>query len=151
VKRIILTGLVVLLTVGCTKKKEYSAPTLLQQLKDTDPKNRSYAARELGHFGNKAEEVVPALSEALRDEDKDVRMRAAYSLGEIGPPDAKPAIPALETALKDREPTVRRAADHALKQLRGQTTQVKDDGKSTQPRHKRHVTSPAGPKEKGGG
>jgi hypothetical protein len=35
--------------------------------------------------------------------------------------------------------------------LRGQTTQAKDDGKSAQPKHKRHVSNPAGPKEKGGG
>jgi HEAT repeat protein len=150
-KQIILMGLVVLLTVGCSKKKEYTAPTLLKRLKDTDPKTRYYAARELGHIGNHAEEVVPALIEALKDEDKDVRMRVAYSLGEIGSPDAKPAIPALETALKDPDATVRKAADYALKTLRGQTTQAKDDGKSTQPKHKRHTPNPQAPKEKSGG
>lgn len=150
-KQIILTGLVVLLTVGCSKKKEYTAPLLIQRLKDKDPKTRYYAARELGHFGNKAEEVVPALIEALKDEDKDVRMRVAYSLGEIGPPDARPAIPALETAVKDPEATVRKAADYALKTLRGVTKQAKDDGKSTKATHKRHTPNPQAPKEKSGG
>jgi HEAT repeat protein len=147
-KQIILMGLVVLLTVGCSKKKEYTAPSLLQRLKDADPKTRCYAARELRHFGAQAGEVVPALVEALKDEDRDVRMEAAYSLGEIGPPDAKPAIPALEGALKDPEATVRKAADYALKKLRGQTTQAKDDGKST--KHKRHIPNQQKPQEKSG-
>src|SRR5262245_8857376 len=87
-KQVILAGLAVLLLVGCGKKKEYSAPSLLQQLKDANPKVRYYAARELGHFGAQAGEVVPALIEALKDADKEVRMRVAYSLAEIGP-DAK--------------------------------------------------------------
>jgi HEAT repeat protein len=134
-KQIILTGLVVLMMVGCSKKKrEYTAPSLLQQLKDPDPKIRYYAARELGHFGAQATEVVPALIDALKDQDKDVRMRAAYSLAEIGP-DAKPAIPALEGAAKDPEAEVRMAADHALKELRNPRPPGKNEPKSGKNRH----------------
>jgi HEAT repeat protein len=134
-KQIILTGLVVLMMVGCSKKRnEYTAPSLLQQLKDPDPKMRYYAAKELGHFGAQAGEVVPALIEALKDQDKDVRMRAAYSLAEIGP-DAKPAIPALDGAAKDPEAEVRTAANQALKTLRNPSPPGKDEPKSGNHRH----------------
>src|SRR5262249_60379729 len=94
-KQIILAGLVALLLVGCGKKKENAAPSLLKQLKDADPKIRYYAARELGHFGAQAGEAEPALIEALKDQERDVRMRAAYSLAESGP-DARPATPDAE-------------------------------------------------------
>lgn len=134
-KQIILTGLVVLMLVGCGKKKrEYTAPSLLQLLKDPDPKIRYYAAKELGNFGAQAGEVVPALIEALKDQDKGVRGRAAYSLAEIGP-DAKPAIPALEGAVKDPEVEVRKAADYALKELRKPSTPGTNEAKTGKHRH----------------
>jgi len=137
-KRIILAGLVVLMMVGCGKKKkeEYTAPSLLKGLKDQDPKLRYYAVRELGHFAGQAGEVVPALIEALKDPDKDVRMRAAYSLAEIGA-NAKPAIPALEGAAKDPDAQVRKAADYALKKLRDPNPQGKDESKSGKRKRKK--------------
>jgi HEAT repeat protein len=142
-KQIILTGLVLLLMAGCSKKKEYTAPSLLQRLKDTDPKTRYYAARELGHFGAQAGEVVPALIEALKDKDKDVRMRAVYSLAEIGP-NAMPAIPALEGSTKDPEATVRKAADYALKKLRDPSPQVEGEVKPGKHKHKRGTVKQQG-------
>src|SRR5262245_33912628 len=138
-KRIILASLVVL-AVGCGKK-EYSVPSLLDTLKDKDPKMRYYAAKELGHFGAQAKDAVPALTEALKDEDKNVRMGAAYALAEIGP-DAKTAIPALGEAAKDKEEVVRKAADYALKRLQDPNPQGKQDEQSTKPKHKHKSDKP---------
>src|SRR5262249_9170993 len=121
-KQIFLIGLAMLVMMGCSKKKEYTAPSLVELLKEKDPKMRYYAARELGHFGAQAAEVVPPLTEALKDEDKTVRMGAAYALGEIGP-DAKSALSALEAALRDPEAKVRKAADYAVKKVRNTSPQ----------------------------
>jgi HEAT repeat protein len=137
-RRVILVGLVVLLA-GCGKKT-YSVASLLELLKDKDPKKRYYAARELGHFGAEARDAVPALTEALKDEDKDVRMGAAYALAEVGP-DAQTAIPALEQALQDRDSDVRKAADYALKKLRDPNPQAKETDKKKHKR-KRKVNKP---------
>jgi HEAT repeat protein len=144
-KQIFLIGLalvVMVAMVGCGKKaKEYTAPSLLQLLKDKDPKMRYYAARQLGHFRSQAAEVVPPLTEALKDEDKDVRMGAAYALGEIGP-DARSALPALQAALRDPEEQVRKAADYAIQKVRGSGPQGKEGAQPSQHKHKRKVTKP---------
>ena len=137
-KQTFLIGLALVVLVGCSRKKEYTTPSLLELLQDKDPKMRYYAARELGHLGAEAGAVVPALTESLKDEDKNVRMRAAYSLGEIGP-GAKPAVPGLEGALKDAEAEVRKAADYALKKVRGLSPQSKDTAPSRKHHHKRKV------------
>jgi HEAT repeat protein len=142
-KQTFLIGLALVVLVGCSKKKEYTTPSLLDLLQDKDPKMRYYAARELGHSGAEAGAVVPALAEALKDEDKNVRMRAAYSLGEIGP-GARPAISGLEGALKDPEAEVRKAADHALKKVRDPSPQGKDNATSGKHHHKRKVRKPQG-------
>jgi vesicle coat complex subunit len=127
-KRILLAGVVLLLMTGCGKKTEYNLSSLLRLLKDKDPKMRYYAAKELGHFGAEAGEVVPALAEALKDEDKNVRTRAANSLAEIGG-DARAAIPALREALKDPEQIVRKAAASALSRLQDPRGQAKQGDK----------------------
>jgi HEAT repeat protein len=139
--RTLLVCLLVLFA-GCGKKKAYSVASLLDLLKDKDPKMRYYAARELGHFGAQAGEVVPALTEALKDEDKDVRMRAASSLGEIGP-EARPAIPALEGALKDPDPGVRKAADQAMKTLRDPSPPGKEQPRPGK-RKRKDISRPKG-------
>jgi HEAT repeat protein len=138
----ILVGLVILMA-GCGKK-EYSVPSLLDTLKDKDPKMRYYAAKELGHFGAQAKDAVPALTATLKDEDKTVRMGAAYALAEIGP-DARTAIPALGEASKDQEESVRKAAAYALKRLQDPNPQAKADDKSTKPhKHKRKLDTAKG-------
>jgi HEAT repeat protein len=142
-KQIFLIGLALVVLVGCGKKKEkeYTAPSLLELLRDKDPKMRYYAARALGHFGSQAGEVVPALAEALKDEDKNVRMVSANSLGEIGPV-AKSALPALETAQRDPEAEVRKAADSAIKKVRGLSPQGKENAQAGKHKHKRKVRKP---------
>jgi HEAT repeat protein len=144
-KQTLLIGLALVVLVGCGKKKEkeYTAASLLQLLRDKDPKMRYYAARQLGHFGSQAGEVVPALTEALKDEDKNVRMVSAYSLGEIGP-GARSALPALQTALRDPEAEVRQAADYAIKKMSNQGSQGKDQGQRPKRKHKRKF-----PRQKG--
>jgi HEAT repeat protein len=137
-KKTLLLGLALVVVVGCGKKKAYTTPSLLELLRDKNPKMRYYAARELGHLGPQAGEVVPALTEALKDEDKTVRMGSAYALGEIGP-GAKSALSALEAALRDPEAEVRKAADYAIKKVREPSPQ---GTKATQPgkhKHKRKV------------
>ena len=141
-KQTILIGLALVVMVGCGKKnKEYTAPSLLELLKDKDPKMRYYAARKLGHFGSQTGEVVPALAEALKDEDKMVRMGSAYALGEIGP-GAKSALAALEAALRDPEAEVRKAADYAIKKVRDPSPQGKEGAQPSKHKHKRKVTKP---------
>jgi HEAT repeat protein len=144
-KQMFLIGLVMVMVVmvGCGKKehKEYTAPSLLQLLKDKDPKMRYYAAHKLGHFRSQAEEVVPPLTEALKDEDTKVRMVAAYSLGEIGP-DAKSALSALEAALRDPEAEVRKAADYAIKKVRNSSPQGKEEAQASKHKHKRKLLKP---------
>src|SRR5260370_25805387 len=123
-KQTLLIGLALVVLAGCGKKKEkvYTVPSLLELLRDKDPKMRYYAARQLGHFGSQPGEVVPALTEALKDEDKRVRMGSAYALGEIGP-GAKSALSALEAALRDPEAEVRKAAAYAIKKVRNLSPQ----------------------------
>jgi HEAT repeat protein len=140
-KQIFLIGLALVVLVGCGKKKEYTAPSFLQLLRDKDPKMRYYAARELRNFGSQVDEVVPALTEALKDEDKGVRARAAYSLGEIGP-GATSALSALEAAQRDPEAEVRKAADYAIRKVRGLSPQGKENAQSGKHKHKRKVRKP---------
>lgn len=139
-KQIFLIGLAMIVMVGCSKKNEYTAPSLLVLLKDKDPKMRYYAARELGHFRSQAAEVVPPLTEALKDADKNVRMAAAYALGEIGP-DAESALSALEAALRDPEAEVRKAADYAIKKVRNLSPQGQE-AQPSKPKHKRKIPKP---------
>ena len=140
-KQIFLIGLAMLVMMGCSKKKEYTAPSLVELLKEKDPKMRYYAARELGHFGAQAAEVVPPLTEALKDEDKKVRMGAAYALGEIGP-DAKSALPPLEETLRDPDMEVRKAADYAIKKVREISSQGQQESQTNKRKHKRKLPKP---------
>src|SRR5436305_2014104 len=104
-----MVAVVLSATVGCgdSRRIDYSVPSLVKTLKESeDPNMRYWAADALGKFGHAAEPAVPDLISALNDQSKMVRMGAAYALGEVG---AAEALPALQTAGKDAEKDVRDA------------------------------------------
>jgi HEAT repeat protein len=145
-KRLVVICLAVLV-VGCGqgKKRAFSVRELIGKLKDKDPGIRYWAARQLGHHGAEAAEVVPALTEGLNDPDKVVRMGSAYALGDVGP-GAKDAVPALQAALKDPEKDVRDGAAYALKKILQPGTAGTPQGSKghKRPHHRHERSKPSG-------
>jgi HEAT repeat protein len=88
-------------------------PTLVKQLKSSDPDLRRAAAKQLGEAGADAKPAITALAAALKDKDLFVRRFAAQALGEIGP-DARSAVKPLAEALSDPKKEVAQAAATAL-------------------------------------
>jgi HEAT repeat protein len=64
---------------------ELTVNTLVDLLKDADPKVRGWAAYTLGLIGPQAGKAAPDLVARLKDEDKEVRRGVAKALGQIGP------------------------------------------------------------------
>lgn len=87
-----------------------SVNSYIQQLKTTNPQERSGAIESLVSLGKPA---VPALIDALQNQDPAVRNGAAIALGKIGK-DASAAIPALKKALGDNDFQVRSSVMQAL-------------------------------------
>ena len=58
-------------------------PTLIRQLKDSDPFARMKAAKTLGNMGVDAKDAIPALMAAMKDADEDVGAVAGQARGKI--------------------------------------------------------------------
>jgi HEAT repeat protein len=75
-----------------------AVPSLIETLRDPDPKVRLRAIEVLARMGGDAKDAVPELIRLLEDSDEGVRKAAIRTLGRIGPP-AKEAVPALMQTL----------------------------------------------------
>jgi HEAT repeat protein len=75
-----------------------AVPSLMETLRDPDPKVRLKAIEVLARMGGDAKDAVPELIRLLEDPDEPVRKAAIRTLGRIGPP-AKEAVPALMQTL----------------------------------------------------
>lgn len=90
------------------------APRLLPFLKDTDPWQRSAAAKVLGHLG--AEEAVPGVMALLADPEGEVRASAVFMLAKIS---HRPAAKEMRKLLFDPDRRVRALSARALGKLEG--------------------------------
>ena len=75
-----------------------AVPSLIETLRDPDPKVRLKAIEVLARMGADAKDAVPELIRLLEDPDEEVRKAAIRTLGRIGPA-AKDAVPALMQTL----------------------------------------------------
>src|SRR5439155_632848 len=75
-----------------------AVPSLVEALRNGDPRTRPGAAAALGAVGPQAAAAVPALVEALRDGEPGVRLEAADALTRIGQETAT-AVPVLLAVL----------------------------------------------------
>lgn len=79
-----------------------AAPTLLEALKDWDPRVRALAAHALGGIPDAASQTVAPLLKSLEDPEAAVRIAAVKSLGRLKAP-ALSAAPALVKLLQDNQ------------------------------------------------
>jgi len=106
-------------SVGVPKKED--VPKYLKMLtSSSSPKDRAFAAEQLGRRGqvqvrDVKEAIDPLLSIMKSDSSSDVRRAAVAALGNIGT-QPKTVIPALKDALKDKVLKVNLAAVSALGQ-----------------------------------
>jgi HEAT repeat protein len=94
---------------------------LIKDLKDRDPKNRAFAAEELGSMAEvrltDVKPAIPALLAALKDKDAAVRKAVIDALGKAEP-EPREVVPAyIDIVRRDKDPTVRLAAVTALGQI----------------------------------
>ena len=93
---------------------EVTVPSLLAELKSSDPTEQLPLIRALGWFGPAAAAAVSDLIKTLGREEKTLRKEAVITLGKIGP-GAKAAIPAL-AAITD-QPIIGYHARNALENI----------------------------------
>src|SRR5262249_5219453 len=83
-------------------------------LRAQDPRDRQYAARNLGELRVGDGLTVGALTDALEDDDLEVRRAAAWALTQIQGAEARAALPIVVQALADPDAHARSAANQAL-------------------------------------
>jgi len=89
---------------------EPAVPSLIDLLKEKDPKIRWMTVSALDQIGSGAKTAVPALIEALHEPDREVRYQIAEAIAKVGPD----AVDRLIVALRDRDPKVRGGSARAL-------------------------------------
>jgi HEAT repeat protein len=87
-------------TDGAEELREGAMQTLVERLRDEDPRVRQASARTLGALGDRGRRAVPFLATLLMDPDREVRCSAARVLGKVGKNDLA-AVEALAGALAD--------------------------------------------------
>jgi HEAT repeat protein len=113
----VLLGSGITATTAPNKKVQ----NLINDLKSRDPKNRIFAAEELGSMAEvrlaDVKPAIPALLGALKDRDPAVRKAVIATLGKVEP-DPREVVPAyIDLVRRDRDATVVQAAVTALGQI----------------------------------
>ena len=67
--------------VGAAKD---SISALIEDLKDSDPNVRSFAAEALGKMGESGKVAIPSLILLLKDKNEQVQRSASEALGKLG-------------------------------------------------------------------
>ena len=121
IRRLSLLVCVVILSIGCTKKKEvtYEGKPLsewIKMLEDENPVNRLTAITVVGEIGPEAKEAIPILIETIREvrnRDKRILVACNKALLAMG----KEIVPHMISLLKDDTWEMRRGAAWILGKL----------------------------------